>query len=123
METNSQKVLEAMPSFDTFMELAEEIKKLSLSKMKLDNALKQKESENFREVMTNPAFFTSGKPIPVSHYENGYKFPGIGGNLLGMRSELASIQAELDLRKSEFEIYKSMHDLFKVLVYQERVLT
>lgn len=122
METNSKKVMEAMPSFEDFLNLAEEIKKDSLVKMQLENKIKELESDNFRKVMTDSTFFVGGKPVAVSYYENAYKFSGIDGNLLPLRDALAGIQASLDSRKSQFEIYKSMHDLFKVLVYQERVL-
>ena len=123
METNSKKLMEAMPSFEKFMELANEIKEISVRKMRLENRIKETESENFRLVMSNSTFFVGGKPMTVSYYENAYKFAGVENNLVPLRAALADAQSELDLKKSEFEVYKSMHDLFKVLVYQERVLT
>jgi hypothetical protein len=122
METNSKKVMEAMPSFEKFLDLAEDIKKLSLAKMKLENKIKSLESDNFKVIMTNTLFFVGGKPVAVSYYDNAYKFTGIEDNLVSYRNDLAETQAELELKKSEFEIYKSMMDLFKVLVYQEKAL-
>lgn len=123
METNSKKVLEAMPSFDDFMSLAEEIKEISVEKMRLENEIKATEAATFTRVMSDSAFFVGGKPVSVSFYENAYKFSGVGGGLLELRNELANVVATLELKRNQFEVYKSMHDLFKVLVYQERVLT
>lgn len=123
METNSKKIMEAMPSFEDFMALAEQIKVLSVSKMKLENQIKEVESSNFKEVMTNEKYFVSNKPVAISFFENAYKFAGIDGNLVNLRNQLADSQAALEMKRHEFEIYKAMHDLFKTLVYQERVLT
>jgi hypothetical protein len=123
METNSQKVMAAMPSFDDFMKLAEEIKGLSVAKMKMENRIKAQESDTFRAVMTDPTYFIGGKPVAVSYYENSYKFAGLNGSLVEARNMLAEMQASLEEKRNQFEIYKQMHDLFKTLVYQERVLT
>jgi hypothetical protein len=123
MQTNSKKVLEALPEFERFMELAQEIKKLSLDKMITENGIKSIEATNFRKVMEDPDFFVDGKRMSVSYYENSYKFDGINNNLRKLRNQLAEIQSELDSKKNEFEVYRQMHDLFKTLVYQERVNT
>lgn len=123
MVTNSQKVLEAMPTFDDFTKLAEEIKALSIAKMKMENRIKAEEAATFRRVMTDAEFFVGGKPVSVSYYENAYKFSGLNGSLTEARNMLADMQAALDEKKNQFEIYRQMHDLFKTLVYQERVLT
>lgn len=123
MDTNSKKILNALPEFDKFMDLAEDIKTLSLSKMKLENLIREGEAVTFKLVMTSPEYFVNGKAVPVSYYENAYKFSGIDGKLLELRNKLAEIQADLDRKKSEFEIYRQMHDLFKTLVYQERVMS
>lgn len=123
METNSKKVLEAMPSFEDFMGLAEEIKRISLDRMVLENMIKSAEAEAFREVMSNDKYFISGKPLPVSHFENAFKHRGLNGEILDLRLKLADKVAELELKRHQFEVYQQMHDLFKTLVYQERVLT
>jgi hypothetical protein len=123
METNSKKVLEAMPDFGKFMALASQIKDLSLEKMRTENSIKTLEAENFRAIMLDPKFAVDGKRMTVSYYENAYKFDGVEGNLVSLRDKLAEVQSSLDNKRNEFEIYKQMHDLFKTLVYQERVLT
>lgn len=123
MDTNSKKVLEAMPSFDKFMELAEEIKKISLDKMVIENLIKSAEATTFQTVMTDPKYFVNGKAVPVSYYENSYKHKGISGETLDLRLKLAEKVAELELKRNQFEVYHSMLELHKTLVYQERVLT
>lgn len=123
MQTNSQKIMEAMPTFEDFMDLAGEIKKLSVEKMKLENRIKAQEGEAFREIMTNQNYFVNGKPVAVSYYENAFKFGGLDGRLVLLRDELAETQASLELKRNQFEVYKQMHDMIKTLVYQERVLT
>lgn len=123
MQTNSKKVLEALPEFEKFMELAEEIKRISLDKMITDNSIRSIESINFQTVMSDTKYWVDGKKPTVSYYENAFKWDGLDGNLRKLRDQLSELQAELDRKKSEFEVYKQMHDLFKTLVYQERVNT
>ena len=120
METNSKKVLAALPSFEDYMNLAEEIKKISLEKMLTDNAIKSKEAETFKTVMTEPKYFVQGKAVPVSYFENCYKFSGINGEILEMRTHLAEMVSLLESKKTQFEIYKQMHELYKTLAYQEK---
>ncbi len=123
METNSKKVLEALPDFEKFMDLAREIKKISFDRMLLENGIKKKESDTFKLVMTDPKYFINGKAVPVSYYDNAFKFCGIDGELIEMRNQLAELVSQLELKRSEFEVYNRMHELYKTLVYQEKVLS
>jgi hypothetical protein len=123
METNSKKVLAALPTFEDYMHLAEEIKMLYLEKMKLENELKRSEALNFQAVMTDPKYFKQGKPVPVSYYENAYKFTGLEIDLMQYRTRLAELVAELDNKRNQSEIYKIMHDLYKTLAYQEKAMS
>lgn len=122
METNSKRLMEAMPSFEDFMKIADEIKTLSVTKMRLENQIKAGEAQTFRAVMNEPKHFINGKPVPVSYFENAYKFSGLDGELVELRNTLAETQASLEMKRNQFEVYRAMHDLFKTLVYQERVL-
>lgn len=122
METNSKKVLEALPDFQDYMNLAREIKAISFEKMVMENKIKSKEAETFKIVMTEPKYFIAGKAVSVSYFENAYKFSGLDGELITMREHLADLVSELELKRSQFEIYSRMHDLFKTLVYQEKVM-
>lgn len=120
METSSKKVLAALPDFDAFMAIAQEIKKLYHSKMILENEIKTSESNAFKAVMTDPKYFNNGKTVSVSYFENLYKHKGLENETLELRQKLADVVSELDLKRSQFEIYKQMHDLYKTLVYQEK---
>lgn len=120
METNSKKILEAMPDFNDELDMLEEIKKLTVEKMQFEMEIKNKEADNFRTVMTDSEFFVGGKPVAVSYYENAFKFPGIKGNLLHYREHLITVSAKLDELKSRHDVYKQMQDLYKSMVFAER---
>lgn len=120
METNSKKVLAALPSFEDYLALAEQIKKLSIAKMQLENEIKRKEAEAFQAVMTDSRYFKQGKVVSVSYFENAYKFVGLDGELLKDRNVLAETISTLEELKTRFDIYKMMHDLYKALAYQEK---
>lgn len=120
METNSKKVLEALPTFDDLLALSNEIKTLSIRKMKIDSALKADESANFSEVMTNTKYFVGGKPVPVSFFDNAYKYKGIDNNLMVLREDLIEVSGELDSKRAQYELYMKMHDFWKTMVYMEK---
>ncbi len=120
METNSKKVLEALPNFDDYMRLAQEIKQISYDRMLTENAIKEKESGTFKTVMTDPKYFVNGKAVPVSYFDNAYKFSGLNGELLEMRNHLADLVSDLEMKRSMFEVYGRMHDLYKALSYAEK---
>ena len=123
MDTNSKKVLEALPDFQDFMALSDKVKELYVNRMRLENEIKRLEAATFREVMSNPDFFVNGKPIPVSHFENMYKHGGFDGELLQLRNSLADTMGELERSRTQFEIYQRMLEMHKTLVYQEKVMT
>jgi hypothetical protein len=123
METNSKKILAALPDFQDFMSLAEEIKLISLKRMKLENRIRWEEAATFRRIMEEEKFWVKGKPVPVSYFENAFKYAGIDGSLLDLRNELAELQAELELKRNTFEVYNRMLEMHKTLVYQEKALT
>lgn len=123
METNSKKVLAALPSFDDYMALAEEVKKLSMLKMRLENEIKKRESLVFQRVMNDPALFRQGKSVSVSYFENSYKHCGLEGELLPVRDEYAAVSTELEAKKTQFEIYRQMQDMYRALAYQEKSMS
>jgi len=123
METNSKKILAALPSFEDFMALAEEVKKLSLRKMRLENEIKRDEAQTFKQVMENPDYWKNGKPVSVSYFENAYKHSGINTELVALRDEYGTVTVELDAKKTQFEIYKQMQDMYRALAYQEKSMS
>lgn len=120
METNSKKMMEALPDFQEMLTLVEEVKKDNIAKMQLEAKIKEIESQNFRKIMTEEAHFNKGKPVAVSYYNEAYKFTGLNDNLLPLRKALLEISAEIDQKKATYDIYKEMLDMFRTLVYQEK---
>jgi len=123
METNSRKLLEAIPDFREFMNLAEEIRNLLYEKLLLDKHIRNEEAQIFRTVMTDNNFFVNGKPVPVSYYENAYRFGGIDNSLIPYRERLAMVISELEKKKMEYDIYKQMLEVWRTQSANERVIT
>jgi cobalamin biosynthesis Co2+ chelatase CbiK len=120
METNAKKVLESLPSFDDLLKTVDEIKELSIKKMKMDATIKELESVTFKEVMSNPKYLVNGKQPAVSYYENAYKHTGIDNDLLSYRNDYSEVVSELDAKKAQYDLYRQMHDFWKTLVYLEK---
>lgn len=96
------------PDFDTMMELAENIRDLTLKELVLKNEIKQRESEIVMEVTTNPTYYKDGKIPAMNFIEATYKVNGINGELAESRNTLANVSAELDFCKRKFDILKDM---------------
>ena len=120
MDTNAKKVLEALPDFNDAQDMIEQIKVVTIAKMRLDADIKAGESANFNEVMTSAQYMVGGKQPAVSYYENAYKYTGLEGNLIVLRDKLSTTAAELDALKSRYELYRQMQDMYKTLVFAER---
>lgn len=120
MKISSEELLSKIPTFDEFMALSAEIGTLMYRKMKLDAEIKAKESENFLRIMTDEAFFINGKPPSATHVESAYRFPGISGELLPMRLELAEVTSELEKSKIKMDIWKTMVDVWRTVSASER---
>lgn len=123
METSAKQLLESIPDWQDFMNLAEEIKVLSYRKMVADSRIKVAEADDFRLVMSDPKFFVNGKAVAVSFYENAYEQAGVDGSLLPLREEYAMICSDLELKKLQYEIYKQMLDMWRTLSASERLLS
>ena len=123
METNSKKILAALPAFEEYLAIAEQIKELYISKMSMENDIKAAEAEAFRTVMTDPNWFINGKAVSASYFENCYKHGGLNGEILPLRRILVEVIATLDSKKTQLDIYKLMQDLYKALAYQEKSMS
>jgi len=120
MKSSVEEAIKQIPDFEEFLNLAQEIRSLSLKKLLLEKKLKEKESEIFREAMNNEKYFNNGKQPAVSYVESVYKFSGFDGELLPARDELARVTADLDYLKLTYEIYKQMIGVFQTLSANER---
>lgn len=121
MNSNLSEVLKAIPDFDDFMSITEDIRAINFDKMVVENEIKHRESENFKAVMNKPEYFQNGKPVPVSYYENAYKFTGLSGELLELRQRLSELSALLDQKRLQLSIYKDMIDVWRTMSSNERM--
>jgi hypothetical protein len=120
MKANLKDVLEAIPDFDDFMKLADEIGELSFKKMQLDNVIKGKEALIVTQASTDVGYFMNGKAPSMSYIESTYKYTGFDGKLLEERTRLADITSQLEKKKIQLAIYRDMLEVFRTVSANER---
>jgi hypothetical protein len=118
MKSNLKEIIEAIPDFEDFMKLADEIANLSYNKMQLENGIKAKEAETFRTAMSQP--LENGKLPSASFVTNAYVHTGFNGELLAEREKLAYVQSALENKKIQLSIYRDMINLFQTVSANER---
>lgn len=118
MKASLKEILESIPDFEDFMKLADEISDLSYNKMQLENGIKAKEAQTFREAMIKP--LENGKPPSSSFVTNAYLHTGFNGELLVEREKLAYIQSALERKKIQLSIYRDMLEVFRTVSANER---
>jgi hypothetical protein len=118
MNTNLTEILKAIPDFEDFMKLADEIGELSFHKMQLENKLKGREALVFQEAMKKP--LENGKLPSASYVTNAYLHTGFDGELMEDREKLADVTAMLDKKKIQLNIYKDMLDVWRTLSANSR---
>lgn len=120
MKATLAKIIEILPDYEDLMSTAESISELSLKKMQLDIKIKAGESDVFKRASAEEKFFIGGKPAPTSFIENTYKYPGLSGELLPIRSELAAVTSALEKTRMKMDIYKSVMEIWRTLSANER---
>lgn len=120
MKSNLEEILEKIPDFEQFLEVASEIRQASLNKMLLEKEIKAGEAKVFRKAMTDEQYQVNGKAPAVSYVDSAYKHTGLDGELLPLRESLIEATAELDELKLRLEVYKSMLDVWRTLSANER---
>jgi hypothetical protein len=120
MKGSPEEVLKAIPDFEEFTKLAEEITALMYKKLSLDTHIKHGESIVFRVASTEESFFQGGKPPSSTAIDNTYKYPGLAGELLPLRQELAKATADLEGKKLQYDIYKQMVEIWRTLCSNQR---
>ncbi len=123
MKANLKEVLEAIPDFDDFMKLADEIGELSFKRMQLDNIIKGKEAMIVTQASTDIGYFMNGKAPSMSYIESTYKYTGFDGKLMDDRIALADITAMLEKKKIQLSIYRDMLEVFRTVSANERSVT
>lgn len=120
MKSNLKEVLEGIPDFDEFIELAGQIRELSLKKLTIEKDLKKGEGKTFRDAMVEKEYYVNGKQPAISYIEGAYKYTGLNDCLMPLRDELVEVTAELDYLKLKLDVYKSMLDTWRTLSANER---
>jgi hypothetical protein len=121
MKGTPEEVLKAIPDFDEFMKLAEEISALMYQKMTLDAKIKEGESNVFLQASTDERYFQGGKPPSVAFIDNTYKYPGFDGSLMALRNQFAQVVSDLEAKKLQMDLYKQMIDVWRTLSSNNRV--
>jgi len=120
MQGKVEEVLKAIPDFEDFMKLSEEISKLMYKKMSLESEIKELESAVFRKVTKDTDFFQNGRPPSMSYIEQTYKYTGLSNELMPVRDDLAKVVSELERKKLQMDIYKSMIEVWRTLSSNQR---
>lgn len=120
METTASKFLSKLPEFDALFDLVNKIAETSVTKLSLENLIKQKEAETVLTVTTDERFFMGGKPPSMSFIESTYKYLGVHGELLPLRQSLAETYATLEKLRGTLDIYKEMLGTWQTLSANER---
>lgn len=118
MKANLKDILEAIPDFEDFIKLTEEIRELSFYKMQLENKLKGREALIFQEAMSKP--LENGKFPSASFVTNAYLHTGFNGELMEDREKLAHTSSDLEQKKLQLSIYKDMLELYRTFSANER---
>jgi len=118
MKSNLQAILEAIPDFEDFMQLADEIGELSFKKMQLDNKIKEAETLVFRTAMASP--LENGKLPSATFVNNAFLHTGMNGELVEKREQLADYSAQLEKKKIQLSIYRDMLELYRTFSANER---
>ena len=118
MKADIKQVLESIPDFEDFMELAAQIATLSFNKMQIENQIKTAEANTFKEAMSKP--LENGKFPSSSFVSNAFLHTGLNGEIVQLRDALADTTANLEKRKMQFSIYKEMIGIFQTVSANER---
>jgi hypothetical protein len=120
MKGTPEEVLKAIPDFDQFMKLSEEISALMYRKLYLDAQIKEGESNVFKTANTAEKYFQGGKPPSATFVDNTYKFTGLEHELIPIRTEQAMVISELEGKKQQMDIYKTMIEVWRTLCSNQR---
>jgi hypothetical protein len=123
MKTNLKEILEAIPDFEDFTRLAEEIGTLSLEKMRLENKIDLEEARTVTKVTKEPEYFIGGKPASMAYIESTYKITGVDVDLPIIRDSYAEVTAKLETQKIRLSIYRDMLDVFRTVSANERLVS
>ena len=120
MNVSLKKITELLPDYEDLQKLADDIKKLSFEKARLEHSIKERESTIFLTCSRDEKYFQGGKPPSVSFVQSAYIYTGLNGELLPNRSELINVETLLDRTKMQYALYKDLLDIWRTLNANER---
>ena len=120
MKGTPEEVLKAIPDFDEFKRLSEEITKLMYDKLILDTSIKDLESRVFETASNNEKYFQGGKSPSTAYIERTWGYRGLNGEIMPLRIKLAELVSQLDGKRSQMDIYKTMVEIWRTLCSNNR---
>lgn len=112
--------MEKLPDFEEMIAVADKIRELSRDKLFTEAELSARESNIYKEAVTNEKYFIAGKQPAISYIKSAYEFGGFDGELLELRKKLAEISVELDYQKQVMVVYRDMIGVFQTISANER---
>ena len=110
-----------LPDFEDLQVLIDEIRKLSINKSILELTIKKLESEAVRTAVTSPEYFQQGKPLAVTYVKEVYEYPGLNGEIVPFREQLAVCSADLESARLRFGLLKDMIDIWRSEQANQRI--
>lgn len=120
MKGTPEEILKAIPDFEEFTRLAEEISALMYSKLSLEAEIKSGEANVFQVASTSEKFLQGGKPPATSYITETYKFTGLANELMPIRERFAKVSSELEGKKLQMDVYKQMIEIWRTLCSNNR---
>lgn len=120
MNSSASAMLSTIPDFSDMLELAEEIRKASVEKLKLELEIGRMESNVFKVAITEDKYMVGGKVPAVSFIKETYKHTGLSGEILPVRAALAEAVSKLEMLKRRFSMFEQMLDVWRTLSANER---
>jgi len=112
---NQQQVEDAI-SEKLIVEISELVRKTKI----LELTIKDRVAGVMQDVADDPAYYLKGKPAPVSYIEKSWAITGLKGELIPLRTELATLESELENKRLRWEYGKILLSLFQTQSANER---
>ncbi len=109
-----------LPDFEDMFKLIENIRGLTLSKMKLDLEIKFTESNIVKTVMSTTDYYQNGKAPSMEFVKNTYLNTGLTGELKPLKETFAEVTADLEFAKAKFQLYRDFISLYQTQSANER---
>ena len=120
MKGTPEEVLKAIPDFEEFTKITDNISRLMYEKLSLDSKIKEGESLVFKRATTEEKYFQGGKPASSTYIDNTYKYAGLDGELIPLRQQLAKVISDLEGQRLLFDVYKTMIDVWRTMCSNQR---